>query len=336
LPGILTGGLTQAENDALAPKQPEFVAFINGGGAVLGFSNTGLTNPFAYIGGVGAFTFAALPTQLPVIQVTPEGATASVSGSLSLCCWHDDFVAFPSYLDILAVYPDEFITDPNDSSKLIGDPDNGCLATQPTQDCKTAAIGGIQVVFPDVGKLELTPLNPTNTLPLDNMHTVTALASLQTAGSGPFVPVDGVTVNFEVTDNHTITDSCVTGESPNPTGVCTITYVGSIEGVDLITGTADVAGTRTATVNKTWVDDGCTSTNMKKKGKKSKKKNSDKCGGIELVRLTCKGSGTGLMVEVTTKIKGGMVSVPGSKFPVTGFDDPFVINASTLPKGKLG
>lgn len=96
-----SGGLTQAENDALAARQPDIAAFVNGGGGLVGFSSSGFGNPYAYLGGVGAFTFA-FPPQYSDITPTAEGLAVGITDALDVCCWHDEYTAFPSFLKVLA------------------------------------------------------------------------------------------------------------------------------------------------------------------------------------------------------------------------------------------
>ena len=190
--------------------------------------------------------------------------------------------------------------------------------------------------------LTLTPSTATNTLPADNMHTVTAPLTLDG------IPVIGEIVTFGVTGTNTNGGTCVT---LSPDGSCTFTYPGSVEGDDAITADASVGGVAAATAEaaKTWVDGGCPS-NMKKKGKKgkkksanncnpskkkkkkgkkSKKKKSDRCGGVASMMLTYTGGGTAV-VMVTTK----GTAVPGSPFTVA-MGDTFTIDGTGLRKGKL-
>jgi hypothetical protein len=50
------GGLTAAENDALTARSGDVAAFVNNGGALLGFSSDFATNSYGYMGTVGAIT----------------------------------------------------------------------------------------------------------------------------------------------------------------------------------------------------------------------------------------------------------------------------------------
>jgi hypothetical protein len=95
--------------------------------------------------------------------------------------------------------------------------------------------------------LTLSPLTATNTLPADNTHTVTAVA---TSTSGSFVP--GSTVTFKVTagPNSGQTGTDVTDAN----GEATFTYTsGGGQGTDTIVAT--IGDLTSNTVSKTWIKD---------------------------------------------------------------------------------
>jgi uncharacterized repeat protein (TIGR01451 family) len=99
------GGLTQAENDALAARQVDIAAFVNAGGGLFGLSQSGLTNPYAYIAAVGAVTNEF--TDYQDITATPQGLALGINDTLDVCCWHDEYVTFPSFLQVLATNNEE-------------------------------------------------------------------------------------------------------------------------------------------------------------------------------------------------------------------------------------
>jgi hypothetical protein len=142
-----SGGLTQAELDALNARADDVATFINTGGGLFGLSNCALNNPYGYLGGVGGFTCGALgANQQDNIEPTPEGQALGItSTNLDVCCWHDTYDAYPSFLKILAFYPN-----------LSGHP--------------TAAIGGAQVIVTQA--ITLDP--PTARNPAGTAHQVTA------------------------------------------------------------------------------------------------------------------------------------------------------------------
>lgn len=97
-----SGGLTQAENDALTARSGDVAAFVNNGGALLGFTSDFATNQYGYMGTVGAIT-----TQIGLgytdITTTPDGQAAGLDDtSLDVCCWHDKYLTYPSFLAPLA------------------------------------------------------------------------------------------------------------------------------------------------------------------------------------------------------------------------------------------
>lgn len=155
------GGLTQAEHDALAARQADVAAFVNAGGGLLGFSSD-FANPYAYVAGLGSFSIA---TGLSYDNITPTagGSAIGISDALDVCCWHDEYLSFPSFLSVLA---------------------------SNAADGNAAAIGGRNVVIP-VG-ITLAPQSATS--PAGASHTVTA-----TVKDGNDVPKVGVTVSFGVT-----------------------------------------------------------------------------------------------------------------------------------------
>ncbi|MDT8325304.1 MAG: T9SS type A sorting domain-containing protein, partial [Bacteroidota bacterium] len=99
-----SGGLTNAENEALTAKAAAVAAFINGGGGLVGFSSVELTTPYGYLGSLGTFSFGAPPQQTNITPTT-EGLSVGVTNALDGCCWHDSYLTFPGFLDVLAVYP---------------------------------------------------------------------------------------------------------------------------------------------------------------------------------------------------------------------------------------
>ena len=119
-----SGGLTQFENVALATRDSDIAAFINGGGGLLGFSQDGLTPLYGYIGGIGTFTINTCGGYDDILP-TPAGVAIGITDLLDVGCWHDTYVEFPSFLEVLA----------------FNDEDGTCSFGIP------AAIGGLQVLI---------------------------------------------------------------------------------------------------------------------------------------------------------------------------------------------
>lgn len=178
-----SGGLTQAELDALNARDADVAEFVNTGGGLFGLSNCALTDPYGYLGGVGGFTCGALGSnQQDNIEPTPEGQALGItSTNLDVCCWHDTYKAFPAFLKVLAVYPD-----------VSGKP--------------AAAIGGAQVIVTQGITLEpATDENPAGTA-----HTVTA--TLENSEGNPVVDRE---VRFKVISGPNA------GQASPVNGVCT-------------------------------------------------------------------------------------------------------------------
>jgi hypothetical protein len=96
-----SGGLTQSENTALASRQSDIAAFVNAGGGLMGLSQEGLTPQYGYLPNGDQFTFAN-PGQFDNINATADGNAIGINDSLDVCCWHDEYLTFPSFLAVLA------------------------------------------------------------------------------------------------------------------------------------------------------------------------------------------------------------------------------------------
>lgn len=100
------GGLTQSENDLFAPRESDLVAFVNSGGGLLGLSQDGLFPRYPYLNSLGAFTIQTGRGDADV-SATSEGAALGLTDfSLDVCCWHDGYESYPSFLLPLLVYSD--------------------------------------------------------------------------------------------------------------------------------------------------------------------------------------------------------------------------------------
>lgn len=98
------GGLSDAENNLLTGRSVGIANFVNGGGALLGLSSFGLTNPYGYLGGIGSFVASSVGEDN--ITPTAAGLAMGITNSLDVCCWHDAYQTYPAFLSILATYPD--------------------------------------------------------------------------------------------------------------------------------------------------------------------------------------------------------------------------------------
>ncbi|WP_096271687.1 hypothetical protein [Paucisalibacillus globulus] len=98
-----SGGLTQEENKLLVSRKKDIAKFVNTGGGLIGFSQTGLTKPYAYLTNIGKFR---VNTNLNYdnITSTPAGRSIGIANSnLDIAIWHDEYVTFPSFLHVLAI-----------------------------------------------------------------------------------------------------------------------------------------------------------------------------------------------------------------------------------------
>ena len=99
-----SGGLTAAESEALAARQADIAAHVNGGGGLLVFAqdfDDATTSQYAFLGGFGSFTFT---TELSYADIDPtaDGTAIGVTDALDICCWHDTYQTWPSFLTVLA------------------------------------------------------------------------------------------------------------------------------------------------------------------------------------------------------------------------------------------
>lgn len=158
------GGLTQAEHDALSARQADIANHINGGGGLLGFSSDFL-NPYAYLGGIGAFS---VNTNLGYDNIAPtaDGLAIGITDALDICCWHDEYLTFPSFLKVLATNP---------------------MSGQP------AAVGGAQVI--------VVPPPPTG-LGFERMTGGGSVDSRHSFGFNLAQDSTGLLVHLEYNDNH--------------------------------------------------------------------------------------------------------------------------------------
>lgn len=218
-------GLTQAQNDVLAGRQVDFANFINGGGGLLGNTQSNFNNQYAYIGGLGSFSSSR--GNYANIDPTPAGQAVGITDALDLCCWHNVFTQFPSFLEVLAFQG----------------------GTQ-----NAAAIGGRNVIV-TVG-IELAPASDTN--PAGTAHTVTA-----TVKDSDNVPQENVVVSFSVTAGPNTGEAsdpaeCVpVGCATDSNGTVSWTYTSNGQtGTDTIEAsfTDQQGNVRSAQATKEWVN----------------------------------------------------------------------------------
>lgn len=210
------GGLTNAEMTALAGRAADVANFVNGGGGLLGLSSNQLATPYGYLTALGAFTFAS-PAQFSNITPTPAGLAIGITNLLDVCCWHDEYITFPGFLDVLA------------TNATTGNP---------------CAIGGQQVII--VQGIVVTPTAGTACVGTNYIVTATVADNLGN-------PVVGTNVAFDVIagPNTGVSGNGVT----NAAGQATFTYSSAVPGVDTVqacfVNASAVLTCATATV--TWV-----------------------------------------------------------------------------------
>lgn len=142
------GGLTAAESEALANRRADIYAFVNGGGGLMVFAQDFLdptTSAYAFLADVGSFTFTT-NLSYDLIAPTADGTAIGVTDDLDVCCWHDVYDTYPSFLKVLA-------TDDVSSDAGFG---------------RAAALGGVNVKLgpqpePVIPAADPVPITPTFT-----------------------------------------------------------------------------------------------------------------------------------------------------------------------------
>lgn len=141
--GDTGGGLTDAESEALKLRSFDVAQHVNAGGALLVFSQGGQTTPYGFLGDLGTFVSAPISAGSDSdIDPTAAGTAAGVTDELDVCCWHDQFTTFPSFLVVLATYfgstevaaiggdsvqiPTGIVLDPPTQQRTLGD---ACVVT---------------------------------------------------------------------------------------------------------------------------------------------------------------------------------------------------------------
>ena len=227
------GGLTNAENDALTARANDVATHVNNGGGLIGFSSCALTTPYGYLGTVGVVSCAL--SEHDNITPTPAGLAIGITDALDICCWHDNYTAFPSFLDVLAT-------------------DNGLFGGGGTG--RPSALGGAQVIITQ--GITLSPDDDTN--PAGSSHTVTAVVE-DSLGD----PVVGTLVSFEVISGPNAGEVSAPGEcsvnadcTTDASGEVSWSYTSNgLVGTDEIVATfVDAEGEvrRSNVVAKRWVD----------------------------------------------------------------------------------
>jgi uncharacterized protein YjdB len=211
-----SGGLTDAENTALTARDISIASHVNGGGALMVFTQMGITSPYGFLAGIGAITSSDIGSgDDENIDVNAAGTAAGLSDELDVCCWHEQYLSFPSFLQPLATYAG--------SSEI-------------------AAIGGASVSVPS--GLTLAP--ETQSVNIGQMCTVTA--TVLRAGQ----PVTNQSVTFLVTSGpHTGATATVATDG---SGNAVFSYPTTATGTDTISASTTIGAdvltdTSTCTIN---------------------------------------------------------------------------------------
>lgn len=191
-----SGGLSAAEGAALNARSDDIRDHVNGGGGLLGFSQGGIAVPYGYMGALGSFTVNTSGSYSSVTP-TPAGELIGITDTnLDVCCWHDQYLAFPAFLQVLAI---------NDVSG------------------EAAAIGGFEVVI--IEGIALTP--PATILPINTSHTLTASVA-DSLGD----PLIGIDVAFEILSGPNAGQTAM--GVTDMAGQTTFSYASAAVGIDMV------------------------------------------------------------------------------------------------------
>ncbi len=202
----IPNGVTNEENEALIERDLDIAEFVNDGGGLIGKTADGFDNPYGYVGPLGQFDSLSVGfDQFSEVEVTPAGEDLGLTteGMSGWCCWHDVFLDFPDFMEVLVVHDEERYEEFGEA----------------------AAIGGVDVTIPT--GIDLEPDQRTRVL--GESHEVRAQVEQDDA------PAEGVEVTFEVIDGPNEGD--LGTEETNEDGEATLSYSGTEEGSDTIVAT---------------------------------------------------------------------------------------------------
>jgi len=108
----VNGGISEAENALLTTRTADIAMFVNAGGGLVGHTQGTLPDAWDYLAQVARVSTIDVSSagRLPSgdlfddVTATPEGVRLGLTDSnVDGCCFHNNFIAFPPYLEVLAV-----------------------------------------------------------------------------------------------------------------------------------------------------------------------------------------------------------------------------------------
>lgn len=96
---LSSGGITDAQNEALNARASDIATFINRGGGLLGHTQDRLSNPYDYISGVGEIVQSTSANN--TLEITEAGHDAGIRQDFEGCCWHTSFGSWPGFMEPL-------------------------------------------------------------------------------------------------------------------------------------------------------------------------------------------------------------------------------------------
>jgi len=96
------GGLSLSEQIALEARASDITDFVNSGGGLWGLMQGGFPQPFSYL---ESRNDVVVDTGHAFRYITPTsaGVHAGVNEVFEVCCWHDELLEYPEFMEVLAV-----------------------------------------------------------------------------------------------------------------------------------------------------------------------------------------------------------------------------------------
>lgn len=220
-----SGGLTDAENAALDPRDADIAAHVNSGGGLLGFSQDGLALRYPYLDALGTFTIATGRGDANVTATADGQALGLDSTTLDVCCWHDDYRTFPSFLVPLATYVSDGLIAAIGGARVLVLPD--CTPGTLTAAVTRPAAGRLYEDDIDIGP------SATSTASARGATLTLAASTSATAHQVTFL-IDSLAVGVDTTAPYS-----VTAPLPAVLGPHTVKVVAISEGANPCRATAE-------------------------------------------------------------------------------------------------
>lgn len=126
------GGLTISENNALTGRAGDIATHVNNGGGLFGMTQSSFDVKYGYLGSIGGGVTVSDVPDYDNVAATPAGLDVGITNTnMDVCCWHDIYVTYPSFLSILATRsPEGGVAALGGIDVVIPEPDDECDCTK--------------------------------------------------------------------------------------------------------------------------------------------------------------------------------------------------------------